>query len=130
MYIDCDSMEYEFGLEWWPCLCLQSFGRAVELDPNRLFALVQAGKLNAQTGDNDASLHCFNQALSIDANYPPALLGMAEALLTLCRSYLRMGVTKIAANLANEAWKLAERCTKFHGNLKVGNGLWGFSDEI
>lgn len=99
--------------------CVKSFDRAVELDPNRLFALVQAGKLNAQTGDSDASLHCFNQALSIDANYPPALLGMAEALLASCRRYLRMGVAKIAASLANEARKLAERCTKFHGNLKV-----------
>ncbi|GMH45472.1 hypothetical protein BSKO_13429 [Bryopsis sp. KO-2023] len=106
---------------------LKSFNRAIELEPNRLFSLVQAGRLNAQIGEHQESLERFSQALEVDENYPPALLGMAETLVGSCKDYLKLGVLGLAAEYAERARVLVVRCAKFHGNLKA---VWKLLGDI
>lgn len=60
---------------------MQSYARALELSPGRLYSRLQYGALQYQMGDMPAALASYRTALAAAPNHPAALLGCGEVLL-------------------------------------------------
>ena len=62
---------------------LRAFSRAVQLDPSalRLYSLTQSGAIHVIMGAHAKSLEAYSAALTMQRDYPPALLGYANAAL-------------------------------------------------
>ncbi|KAK9814136.1 hypothetical protein WJX72_001132 [[Myrmecia] bisecta] len=96
---------------------LKSYGRAVELQPARLYSLVQSGIINVALGAFPAAEAAYEAALGVSEDHPPALLGAGETLLAAARQHLRMGAAGIAAKQLGRAASYALRCAAHAGNL-------------
>ncbi len=56
---------------------IRDFGKAIVEAPNQIDAYILRGSAYLQAGDTEKALGNFNQALNIDADYEPAILGQA-----------------------------------------------------
>ncbi|CAA0808618.1 Tetratricopeptide repeat protein SKI3 [Striga hermonthica] len=126
---------------------LKSYGRAVELDDSRIFALIESGNISLMLGSFRKGIEQFQQALSISPNNVASLYGLASALLGLAKECVGSGASRWGASLLEEASEVALRGTslagtfscfwKLHGDIQLlyatcypwtGNNL-GPSDE-
>jgi hypothetical protein len=70
----------------------QAYARASELEPARLYALLQRGTLQLSLGLLSDAQATFNTSLVVAPRHPSALLGAAAAALASARSDASMGV--------------------------------------
>jgi len=96
---------------------LKAYKRAMELDPTRVYALIQSGSLHLALGEPSKALECHEKALAADAEHPAALLGAAEALATTAAGNIRLGALVSASKDLEKAADYAVRCTSRHGTL-------------
>ena len=75
------------------CRLVQAYGRAIDLDPARLFSLVQSGIILLSLGNASAGLERHRQALAAAPAHVPALCGAAETLLALAKMHSTQGAT-------------------------------------
>ncbi|HEY9736607.1 MAG TPA: substrate-binding domain-containing protein, partial [Trichocoleus sp.] len=68
-----------------PDRALESFNRALEMDPNSVEAWTGKGRLLASTGQLDEALFCFDKALELDATNGSAWAAKGQALLQMGR---------------------------------------------
>jgi hypothetical protein len=74
------------------CACPdQAYGRAAELDPARLLALVRKGAVERSLGGFSEAAASFKRALAVDAGHPAALLGFGATLLESARARAAAG---------------------------------------
>ncbi|EFJ47709.1 hypothetical protein VOLCADRAFT_91745 [Volvox carteri f. nagariensis] len=99
---------------------IQSYGRALELSPGRLFSRMQAAALHYQMGDMPAALSYYRKALAAAPGNAAGLLGCGEVLLAQAALAARMGAAAAAAAELAEAAELAARATAQYGNLQAG----------
>ena len=58
---------------------MQSFTRSLELDPGRLYSLLQSAALHHQLGALTQAAAAYERAMRLSPGHPAALLGAAEA---------------------------------------------------
>lgn len=97
----------------------QSYGRALQLSPCRLFSRLQAAALCYQMGDMPAALSYYRTTLKAAPANAAALLGCGEVLLAQAALAARMGAAGAAAAELGEAAALADAATGLYGNLQV-----------
>lgn len=90
---------------------LKSYGRALQLDPERPYCLMCAGALEYMNGVYIAAAERYRAALQIAPQHPAALLGLAEVLLSSAGQHVAMGATGAAAVELQEAAQLAGKAT-------------------
>lgn len=90
---------------------LKSYGRALQLDPERPYCLMCAGALDYMNGAYIAAAERYRAALQIVPQHPAALLGLAEVLLSSAGQHVAMGATGAAAVELQEAAQLAGKAT-------------------
>ena len=91
---------------------LKAYGRAIELDPSRVYSLIQSGNLHLTLGNPLKALESHEAALELDADHPAALLGAAEAHSAIAAVYIHTGALKAAAKELQQAAKLAAQCAR------------------
>lgn len=89
----------------------KSYGRALQLDPERPYCLMSAGALDYMNGAYIAAAERYRAALQIVPQHPAALLGLAEVLLSSAGQHVAMGATGAAAVELEEAAQLAGKAT-------------------
>lgn len=70
---------------------LQAYLRASQLQPGRLYALLQAGTIQLSLGAVTDAVATFQAALRVDGRHPAALLGVAQTLLASARAAASIG---------------------------------------
>lgn len=90
---------------------LKSYGRALELEPQRAYCLMSAGALDYMNGAYISAAERYRGALQNVPQHPAALLGLAEVLLSSAGQHVAMGATGAAAVELAEAADLATAAT-------------------
>lgn len=70
---------------------LQAYGRAIELEPRRLFSLVQSGLVLLALGDYKEAQGLLQSALEVDSQHVPALFAAAQLLLASAKFRIAQG---------------------------------------
>lgn len=94
---------------------LKSYTKALELDPQRPYALMSSGALEYMAGAYASAAEKYRMALKLVPQHPAALLGLAEVLLSSACKHAAMGAAGAAAvelSQAAEAAKTAVTCVK------------------
>ncbi|KAL0455166.1 UNVERIFIED_CONTAM: Tetratricopeptide repeat protein SKI3 [Sesamum latifolium] len=78
---------------------LKSYGRAVELDNSRVFALIESGNTCLMLGSFRKGIEHFQQTLEISPHNVSALYGLASALLGLAKECANLGAFRWGASL-------------------------------
>ncbi|XVE94342.1 hypothetical protein REPUB_Repub02eG0001100 [Reevesia pubescens] len=108
---------------------IKSYGRAIELEDTRVFALVECGNIFLMLGSFRKGIEQFQQALKISPQNMSALYGLASGLLGLSKEYINSGAFRWGASLLEDACKVVEAsiqsagnssCTwKLHGDIQL-----------
>ncbi|KAI3457257.1 hypothetical protein Pfo_013920 [Paulownia fortunei] len=104
---------------------LKSYGRAVELDDSRVFALIESGNISLMLGSFRKGIEQFQQTLKISPHNVSAHYGLASALLGLAKECVNSGASRWGASLLEEASEVAVRCTSLAGNFSCSWKLHG-----
>ncbi|PIN19633.1 TPR repeat-containing protein [Handroanthus impetiginosus] len=104
---------------------LKSYGRAVELDDSRVFALIESGNISLMLGSFRKGIEQFQQALKISPHNVSAHYGLASALLGLAKECVNLGAFRWGASLLEEASEVAIRGTSLAGNFSCSWKLHG-----
>ncbi|KAK4424686.1 Tetratricopeptide repeat protein SKI3 [Sesamum alatum] len=104
---------------------LKSYGRAVELDKSRVFALIESGNTCLMLGSFRKGIEHFQQALEISPHNVSALYGLGSALLGLAKECANLGAFRWGASLLEEACDVAVRGTSLAGNFSCSWKLHG-----
>ncbi|KAG8386967.1 hypothetical protein BUALT_Bualt03G0203700 [Buddleja alternifolia] len=104
---------------------IKSYGRAVELDDSRVFALVESGNISLMLGSYRKGIEQFQQALTISPRNVSVHYGLASALLGLAKECTSLGAFRWGASLLEEASEIAERGTSLAGNFSCSWKLHG-----
>lgn len=96
---------------------LKAYGRALELEPSRVYSLIQSGNLHLALGTPSKALECHEKALDIDPAHPAALLGAAEALSISAGGNIHVGALTAAAIELDKATAYALQCARSHSTL-------------
>ncbi|CAN4093790.1 unnamed protein product [Withania somnifera] len=104
---------------------IKSYGRAIELEDSRVFALVESGNVYLMLGSFRKGIEQFRQALQISPLNLSAHHGLASALLSLAKESIDSGAFKWGASLLEEASKVALASTSIVGNISCAWKLLG-----
>ncbi|KAL1560754.1 tetratricopeptide repeat protein SKI3 isoform X2 [Salvia divinorum] len=104
---------------------LKSYGRAVELDNLRIFALVESGNISLMLGSFRKGIEQFQQALIISPHNVSANYGLASAFLALAKECVNSGAFRWGASLLEEATEVAMHVTSLAGNFSCSWKLHG-----
>lgn len=96
---------------------VKSYGRAIELDNSRVFALIESGNIQLMLGYFRKGVEQFRSALEMAPRNHSAYFGLASALLAWSRHCVTTGAFTWAANLLKEASEAAKVCSSLTGNL-------------
>ncbi|KAL5225280.1 hypothetical protein ABZP36_011919 [Zizania latifolia] len=96
---------------------VKSYGRAIELDSSRVFALIESGNIQLMLGYFRKGVEQFRSALEMAPCNHAAYFGLASALLAWARHCVMTGAFGWAASLLKEASDAAKVCTSFTGNI-------------
>ncbi|KAM0878422.1 hypothetical protein ACQ4PT_034890 [Festuca glaucescens] len=96
---------------------VKSYGRAIELDSSRVFALIESGNIQLMLGYFRKGVEQFRSALELAPHNHSAYFGLASALLAWSRHCVATGAFTWAANLLKEASEAAKVCSSLTGNL-------------
>ena len=70
---------------------LQAYGRAIELEPRRLFSLVQSGLVLLALGNYTEAQGLLQSALEVEPQHVPALFAAAQLLLASAKHRIAQG---------------------------------------
>lgn len=104
---------------------IKSYGRAIELDDTRVFALVESGNIHLMIGSFRKGVEQFQQALKISPESVSAHYGLASGLLGLSKECISLGAFKWGSSLLEDACKVAQASTRLSGNLSCSWKLHG-----
>ncbi|KAH6780547.1 Tetratricopeptide repeat superfamily protein [Perilla frutescens var. hirtella] len=104
---------------------LKSYGRAVELDNSKIFALIESGNISLMLGSFRKGIEQFQQALKISPHNASAYYGLASAFLGLAKECVNMGAFRWGASLLEEATEVAMHGTSLAGNFSCSWKLHG-----
>lgn len=104
---------------------LKSYGRAIELDDSKIFALIESGNISLMLGSFRKGIEQFQQALKISPHNASAYYGLASALLGLAKECVNSGAFRWGASLLEEASEVAMRGTSLAGNFSCSWKLHG-----
>ncbi|KAG6407029.1 hypothetical protein SASPL_130011 [Salvia splendens] len=104
---------------------LKSYGRAVELDDSRIFALVESGNISLMLGSFRKGIEQFQQALIISPHNVSANYGLASAFLGLAKECVNSGAFRWGASLLEEATEVSTHVTSLAGNFSCSWKLHG-----
>lgn len=106
---------------------VKSYGRAIELDSSRVFALIESGNIQLMLGYFRKGVEQFRSALEMAPHNHSAYFGLASALLAWARNCVTTGAFGWAASLLKEASEAAQICTSLTGNLSC---VWKLHGDI
>ncbi|KAJ1687174.1 hypothetical protein LUZ63_018564 [Rhynchospora breviuscula] len=106
---------------------VKSYGRAIELDKLRIFALIESGNVQLLLGAFRKGVEQFRLALQLVPEDLSAKFGLASGLLSWARECTSSGAFKWAATLLEEASEVAKSCTCLAGNLYC---MWKLHGDI
>ncbi|XVE56309.1 hypothetical protein DITRI_Ditri03aG0228300 [Diplodiscus trichospermus] len=108
---------------------IKSYGRAIELEDTRVFALVECGNIFVMLGSFRKGIEQFQQALKRSPQNMSALYGLASGLLGLSKECINAGAFRWGASMLEDACKVVETsirlasnstCTwKLHGDIQL-----------
>lgn len=104
---------------------LKSYNRALQLDPDRLYCLLQSGVLQHQLGEYNEALRLYDTALQVSPHNPVALLGAAESLLASAHVQSRLAAYGSAAERLQAAAQRANECIQHNSELQTAYRLLG-----
>ncbi|KAG6510698.1 hypothetical protein ZIOFF_028729 [Zingiber officinale] len=99
------------------CFNAISYGRAIELEESRIFALVESGYIHTILGSFRKGVEQFQFALQLAPHNISVNLGLASALLGWSKECVKSGAFVWAADLLREALEATETSTSLSGNL-------------
>ncbi|KAJ8643682.1 hypothetical protein MRB53_005430 [Persea americana] len=104
---------------------IKSYGRAVELEDSRIFALVESGNVLLMLGSFRKGIEQFRRALEIEPHNVAAHYGLASGLLGLSKDCMNSGAFGWGASLLEEASDIAKASTCLAGNVSSSWKLHG-----
>ncbi len=102
----------------------QAYTRASELEPTRLYALLQMGTLQLSLGLLSDAQATFNTSLVVAPRHPSALLGAAAAALASARRDASMGVLGTASDSRTLLKFIPDLSPNLHGFVCLHSVLW------
>ncbi|WOL13945.1 tetratricopeptide repeat protein SKI3 isoform X1 [Canna indica] len=96
---------------------IKSYGRAIELDNSRIFALLESGYIQLMLGSFRKGVEQFRCALELAPCNLSAHFGLASGLLGWSKDCIKSGAFVWAADLLREASEAAKTSTSLSGNL-------------
>ncbi|XP_066384394.1 tetratricopeptide repeat protein SKI3-like isoform X2 [Miscanthus floridulus] len=106
---------------------VKSYGRAIELDSSRVFALIESGNIQLMLGYFRKGVEQFRSALEMAPCNHSAYFGLASALRAWARNCVTTGAFGWAASLLKEASEASRICTSLTGNLSC---VWKLHGDI
>ncbi|KAK4276374.1 hypothetical protein QN277_019330 [Acacia crassicarpa] len=106
---------------------IKSYGRALELDNTRVFALVESGNIFLTLGTFEQGVDQFRQALEISPNCVSAHYGLAFGLLGFAKNCINRGAYRWGASLLKEASQFARACACIVKNISC---IWTLHADI
>lgn len=106
---------------------VKSYGRAIELDSSRVFALIESGNIQLMLGYYRKGVEQFRSALEMAPCNHSAYFGLASALLAWARNCVTTGAFGWAASLLKEASEASRICTSLTGNLSC---VWKLHGDV
>ncbi|KAK9740332.1 hypothetical protein RND81_03G027300 [Saponaria officinalis] len=106
---------------------IKSYGRAMELEKSRTFAMVESGNIFLMLGWYRKAIDQFRDALRICSHCVSGQYGLAFGLLALSKECIKQGAFSWASSLLEEASKVAEASTHLASNMSC---LWKLHADI
>lgn len=106
---------------------IKSYGRVIELEDSRIFALVESGNIFLMLGSFRKGIEQFRQALEISPKSVSAHYGLASGLLSLSKECTNLGAFRWGTSLLEEASKVAKSTTCLAGNVSC---IWKLHGDI
>ncbi|KAM7521358.1 hypothetical protein LguiB_020320 [Lonicera macranthoides] len=106
---------------------IKAYGRAVELEGSRVFALVESGNIFLMLGSFRKAIEQFREALLLSPQNVAAHYGLASGLLCLSKECMDLGAFRWGASTLEEASKVAKACTCLTGNNSC---IWKLHGDI
>ncbi|CAM8985822.1 unnamed protein product [Rhodiola kirilowii] len=106
---------------------LKSYGRAIDLENSRVFALVESGNVHMMLGLFRKAVEQFRRAMEISPQNISTHYGLASALFGLAKDCNSLGAYGWASSLLEEASKLGVSSKFFTGNE---SSLWKLHGDI
>lgn len=106
---------------------LKAYGRAIELEDLRIFALVESGNILLMLGSFRKGVEQFRHALKIEPHNVAANYGLASGLLGLSKDCVDSGAFSWGASLLEEASGIVKASTCLAGNV---SSLWKLLGDI
>ncbi|KAI3757028.1 hypothetical protein L6452_04561 [Arctium lappa] len=106
---------------------IKSYGRAIELEESRVFALVESGYVYLMLGSHRKGAEHFQQALQISPENVAAHYGLGCALLELSKECISSGAFRWGASILEEASEVAKTGTCLAKNISC---MWKLHGDI
>ncbi|KAF4367677.1 tetratricopeptide repeat protein SKI3 [Cannabis sativa] len=106
---------------------IKSYGRAIDLEPMKVFALVESGNIYVMLGSFKKGVEQFRLALEISPQCISANYGLASGLFGWAKECIYLGAFQWGATLLEEASKVAIETTSLAGNLSC---IWKLHGDI
>uniref|UniRef100_A0A7C9E7T7 UDP-N-acetylglucosamine--peptide N-acetylglucosaminyltransferase SPINDLY n=1 Tax=Opuntia streptacantha TaxID=393608 RepID=A0A7C9E7T7_OPUST len=106
---------------------IKSYGRAMELESSRVFAMVESGNIFLMLGSYRKGIEQFRYALELHPHNVSAQYGLASGLLALAKESINLGAFVWAASLLEEASEIAKSSTVLAGNMSC---IWKLHADI
>ncbi|XP_028765736.1 tetratricopeptide repeat protein SKI3 isoform X2 [Neltuma alba] len=106
---------------------IKSYGRSLELDNTRVFALVESGNIFLTLGTFEKGVDHFRQALEISPHCVSAQYGLAFGLLGFGKNCINRGAYRWGASILKEASQFARTCTYIVKNISC---IWTLHADI
>ncbi|XP_008799156.2 tetratricopeptide repeat protein SKI3 isoform X2 [Phoenix dactylifera] len=128
-YPACADLWEALGLAY-QCLgmftaAIKSYGRVIELDDSRVFALIESGNIQLMLGSFRKGVEQFRHALEITPHNVSAHFGLASGLLAWSNDCINSGAFGWGASLLLEASEVAEASIRLSGNISSSWKLHG-----
>ncbi|CAN6938742.1 unnamed protein product [Brassica oleracea var. botrytis] len=106
---------------------IKAYGRAIELDETKIFALVESANIFLMLGSYRKGVELFEQALKISPQNISVLYGLASGLLSWSKECIDLGAFGWAASLLEDARKAAKESTALASNM---SSIWKLHGDI
>ncbi|XP_027149171.1 tetratricopeptide repeat protein SKI3 isoform X2 [Coffea eugenioides] len=106
---------------------IKSYGRAIELEESRIFALIESGNISLMLGSFRKGVEHFRQALLISPENLAAHYGLASSLLGLAKECINSGAFRWGASLLEEASEVIVSIMTLAGNISC---IWKLHGDI
>ncbi|AEE35867.1 Tetratricopeptide repeat protein SKI3 [Arabidopsis thaliana] len=106
---------------------IKAYGRAIELDETKIFALVESANIFLMLGSYRKGVELFEQALKISPQNISVLYGLASGLLSWSKECINLGAFGWAASLLEDARKAAKASSELASSMSC---IWKLHGDI